>query len=651
MSAADALDVVVVGGGIHGTGIARDAARRGLRVALYERTDLGSGTSSASSKLAHGGLRYLEQLQFGLVREALRERHVMLKTAPHLVRPLPFLAPVSDDSRWSRWQLGPGLWLYDLLAGRRSIERHRWLDRARALEAEPVLDTPSLHGAYRYVDAQMDDARLCVENAIDAAENGARIHTRTEVTGLIVRGGSVVGVRVRDASGSRAEISARLVVNAAGPWYDRIASAQELARPPRLRLSRGTHVVVPPLTRGHALILTAREDERVFFVLPFKGKSLVGTTEAEHHDPDTVEPTEEEIAYLLRATSDHLHGPPLQRDQVLQSFAGVRALRASHEDDAGRVPRSAEIREDAPGLIGVLGGKYTTYRAVAERVVDAAERRLRGRTTHCTTVSAPLPGGDVPPMNDYFRVAEDLLTDKYEGLDVGLLRYLVGTYGARHTRILRLLESDPTAVERIEPGLPFTMAEVEHCVRQEFARSVEDVVHRRCYRGFLGNWTAEARDRWRLRSIAPFHAPVDPLRRRRARRRRTSSSWTRRCRASVRGARVSTQPPARKNRPTTGPNRMANRNPTSGAWVAAFSSKPITPRRSPASPRPIARDNLVPIFHTPKYRPSRLRPVRSSSWSTTSATIESRRTIAPANKPPTKAIPIGPTRLPGGNNG
>jgi glycerol-3-phosphate dehydrogenase len=234
----------------------------------------------------------------------------------------------------------------------------------------------------------------------------------------------------------------------------------------------------------------------VFFVLPFKGRSLIGTTEVEHHDPDSVEPTVDEIDYLLRAASDHLKGPPLQRDQVLHAFAGVRALRNGDEDDAGSIPRGAEIREDAPGLIGVLGGKYTTYRAVAERVVDAAERRLRGRTTRCTTATTPLPGGDVPAMNDYFRVAEDLLTDKYEGLDVGLLRYLVGTYGARHTRILRLLEDDPSGVERIEPGLPFTLAEVEHCVRQEFACGVDDVVERRCYRGVLGNWTPEAQDRW-----------------------------------------------------------------------------------------------------------------------------------------------------------
>ncbi len=496
MSDPTTIDVAVVGGGIHGTGIARDAARRGLRVALYERADLGSGTSSASSKLVHGGLRYLEQLQFGLVHEALRERHVLLRIAPHLVRPLPFLAPVADGSRWKRWQLGPGLWLYDLLAGTRGLERHRWLDRSRTLEVEPVLENPTLRGAYRYVDAQMDDARLCVENAIDAAENGARILTRTEVTGLIVRDGAVAGVRIRDGAGTDTEVRARLVVNAAGPWYDRIASAQELAHSARLRLSRGTHVIVPPVTRGHALILTAREDRRVFFVLPFKGRTLIGTTEVEHHDPDSVEPTGAEIDYLLRAAGDHLKGPPLQRDQVLHAFAGVRALRDGDEDDAGRVPRGAEIREDAPGLIGVLGGKYTTYRAVAERVVDAAERRLRGRTTRCTTATTPLPGGDVPAMNDYFRVAEDLLTDKYEGLDVGLLRYLVGTYGARHTRILRLLEDDPTGVERIEPGLPFTLAEVEHCVRQEFARSVDDMVERRCYRGVLGNWSPAVRDRW-----------------------------------------------------------------------------------------------------------------------------------------------------------
>lgn len=489
-------DLAVVGGGIHGTGIARDAARRGLRVLLLERDDLASGTSSASSKLAHGGLRYLETFQFGLVREALRERHTLLQIAPHLVRPLPFLATFGPNARWAPWKLQLGTRVYDLLAGRHRIESSRRLSRAQTLAAEPVLDVASMQGAIRYVDAQLDDARLCIENALDAASGGAVIRTRTRVDGLLFDDGAVHGVTCVDSDGRRTSIEARVVVNASGPWFDQIAGMQPHTHPASVRLSRGTHVVVPPIARGHALLLTD-EDGRVFFVLPWKGRTLIGTTEVDHTTgPDDVHPTEEEIEGLLRSASAHLAIPPLQRDQVLHAFAGVRALRSIEEDDPGRVPRDAEIREDAPGLLGVLGGKYTTYRAVAERVVDAAERRIHGHTTACTTATHTLPGGDDLSMNDYFRVAEDVLIERYPGLDVEVLRYLVGTYGTRHTRILQRFEEDPSSIERIEDGLPFTRAEVEHCVAEEFARSVDDLVHRRCYRGALGGFDDGARARW-----------------------------------------------------------------------------------------------------------------------------------------------------------
>lgn len=504
-------DLLVVGGGIHGTGIARDAARRGLRVALFEKDDLASGTSSASSKLAHGGLRYLETFQFGLVREALRERSTLLEIAPHLVRPLPFLATYGSGSRWSSWQLVAGTTLYDLLAGRHRLERARRWSRKATVETEPVLDVPSLRGAVRYVDGQLDDARLCIENAIDAAAHGATIQTRARVTDLRFDEGAVHGVDVENASGRRTAVEARVVVNAAGAWLDSIAGAQPLAQPGRLRLSRGTHIVVPPITRGHALLLTD-ENGRVFFVLPWKGRSLIGTTEVDHADgPDHVEPSEEEIASLLRSASAHLAGPPLQRDQVLYAFAGVRALRAIEESDPGRVPRDAEIREDAPGLLSVLGGKYTTYRAVAERVVDAAERRVRGGVSECTTATHALPGGDDMSMNEYFRVAENVLLERYRDLDIEVLRYLVGTYGTRHARILQRIAEDASGARRVEEDLPFTWAEVEHQVAEEFARSVDDLVMRRCYRFALGNFDATARARWqRALERACHRTGVDP---------------------------------------------------------------------------------------------------------------------------------------------
>lgn len=491
-------DLVVIGGGIHGAGIARDAAMRGLRVALFERDDFASGTSSASSKLAHGGLRYLEQMRVGLVREGLHERAVLRRIAPHLVRPLPFLAPVYESSTRGRWWMQGGLTLYDLLAGRSGMGRHRWLDAAAAKRLEPSLCTRGLKGAFRFWDAQMDDARLVIENLVDASRRGALVRNGVAVTGLIVEDRRVVGVHLRERStGALSTARAALVVNAAGPWYGEISAAQELARPLRPRLSRGTHIVVPSLTRGHALLLSAEQDGRVFFVLPFKGRSLVGTTDVDHSgSPDAVEPTEEEIAYLLREVAAQLEGPSPRREDVLFAFAGLRALRASSEDDPGQVGRDAEINEDAPGLLGVFGGKYTAYRAVSERVVDAALRRLGRRAAPCRTAELPLPGGDVPSMNDYFEVAEDVLAQKYEHLEVGVLRTLLGTYGARHLEILRILDDDPHAGERIEPGLPFIQAEVEFALRHEWARDLEDVLRRRTYRRYLGGLDARALEAW-----------------------------------------------------------------------------------------------------------------------------------------------------------
>lgn len=491
-------DLIIVGGGIHGAGIARDAALRGMRVALFERQDFASGTSSASSKLAHGGLRYLEQFRFGLVRESLRERATLRRIAPHLVRPLPFLAPITQGAARGRWWMQAGLTLYDLLAWRGGMPRHRWIGAAKAKEIEPALSTRGLQGAFRFWDAQVDDARLVLENVVDAARHGALVRNGMQVTGLIVESRRVCGVRLLDlGSGATSEAHAAMVVNAAGPWYGDISSAQQLARPVRPRLSRGTHIVLPPLTRGHALLLSARQDGRVLFVLPFKGNSLVGTTDVDHEGAvDAAEPTEAEIAYLLREIREQLEGPTPGREDVLFAFAGLRALRPGGERDPGQVGRDAELIEDAPGLLGVLGGKYTAYRAVAERVVDSVQRRIGHRTGRCRTAELPLPGGDAPAMNDYFAVAEDLLTKKYEHLEVGVLRALLGSYGARHLDILRILDDDPHAAARIEPEHPFIQAEVEYALRHEWARNVDDLVRRRTYRCYLGGFDEPARQAW-----------------------------------------------------------------------------------------------------------------------------------------------------------
>lgn len=492
------FDLVVVGGGIQGCGIARDAALRGLKVVLFERDDLAAGTSSRSSKLAHGGLRYLEQFRLGLVRESLRERHVLLQTAPHLVRKLPFLLPIYAGQRVGRGRLGVGLTLYDLLAGRGGLGRHRMLSPAETLAREPRLRPEGLRGAALFYDAQMNDARLVIENAIDARAAGAQVWTRVEVEAVLAGRTRAEGVRAHDrVTGERFDVQANLVVNAAGPWYTQLLERQRLSTPTRLRLSRGTHLVVPSLTRGHALLLLARSDGRVFFVLPWKGRSLVGTTEVELTDPSQgQQATEAEIEYLLQESAHVLGDGGLRRDDVLCAFAGVRALIDGPEPNVGAVSREALIREEAPGLLGVLGGKYTTYRAVAERAVDRAVDLL-GHSTRkvCTTHLRALPGGRIADMNDYFAVAESMLVKKYK-LPIETLRHLVGTYGSRHIDVLQVLQEDPALGIPIEDGYPFTPGELVHAVRHELALELEDLLWRRTWRGFAGVMDDAVRARW-----------------------------------------------------------------------------------------------------------------------------------------------------------
>jgi len=487
------LDLIIVGGGIHGAGVARDAARRGLKVSLFEREDFGGATSSASSKLVHGGLRYLEQLRLRLVRESLVERSTLMRIAGHLVRPLPFLAPIYDDAPRSRAWMDAGLWLYDLLAAGHSLGRHRWLSAAEVLEREPGLGSTGLRGAFLFHDAQMNDARLCLENILSAREHGAQVRNYTPVTGLVVENGRVCGVRFDDSQ----ELRANVILNASGPWVQDIADQQSLSDPVRTRLSRGSHLVTRPLTRGHALLLSSARDGRVFFVMPFKGRSLIGTTEIEHDGSlDPVTPTATELEYLIDETNLRLTQAQLTTDDILFAFAGVRALGPDETVTPGKASREAMLVDEAPGLFSILGGKYTTYRAMAERVTDRIQRELGRRPTSCRTAVESLPGGDSPPMDDYFSIAERILTTRYPGLEVELLRYLVQTYGSRHQEVLREFGDDPADLAPIEPGLPFTRAEVRYAVNTEMARTLEDVLRRRSYRRYLGPLTPEAETTW-----------------------------------------------------------------------------------------------------------------------------------------------------------
>ena len=381
------LDLVVVGGGIVGLGVARLAARNGLSVTLLERGDVAGGTSSASSHMLHGGLRYLEQWQFTLVREALRERDVVGRMAPAHARPCRFLVPLYRGGRLAPWKLRAGLMLYDWLAGSRALSSPGFVGARAARALEPALEPAHLLGAGIYADVVMNDAGLAVAVARDAAAHGARIHTRIEVLGARPLEGGAIELSARDlGSGARIEYPARVVVNATGPWCDetrrRLLAGLRPGHPdvaPLLRPSRGVHLVFPALTQRHGLLLSARADGRVFFVVPFGAYSLVGTTEVEVSSPpqaDAFVPSLEELRYLRRELRQAL--PPTAEYRPIAAFAGVRPLLRA-ESEVGSASREHKVI-DEHGIVTVAGGKYTTFRVMAQDVVEQVARRTRHRT-------------------------------------------------------------------------------------------------------------------------------------------------------------------------------------------------------------------------------------------------------------------------------
>jgi glycerol-3-phosphate dehydrogenase len=460
----DQFDLLVIGGGINGAAIARDAAGRGLKVLLVERDDLASHTSSASSKLIHGGLRYLEQYEFRLVREALHEREVLLRTAPHIVRPLRFILPDPKGGRpW--WMIRAGLLLYGLLAGRSSLARPCGVGKGDVAIRAPLRGTYKLA---EYWDAWVDDARLVVLNAVDAAEHGAEIATRTEFLGARREDGGWLA----ELSGGR-RIRAGMIVNAAGPWVadvlgQRLGGSGESG----VRLVKGTHIAVPRLYEGeHAYILQA-EDGRVIFALPYGELNLIGTTDAPVERPEDAQPTAEEVSYLCTAANAYFRKPAKPAD-VRWSYAGIRALYDDGAADAKDVTRDYRLELDESGgakLLSVFGGKITTARALAEEALGKLKVGGRGWTRN-----ACLPGGET----------NDMLSDRYEHM-LGrveawipnqLLARLAAAYGERLEKVIGPAESLEQLGRHFGAGL--YEAEVRYLVEHEFARTAEDVLWRR----------------------------------------------------------------------------------------------------------------------------------------------------------------------------
>lgn len=476
--------MLIIGGGIVGAAIARDAAMRGYRVALVEQADFGAGTSSHSSRLAHGGLRYLEHGDFKLVFEALRERGILLRIAPHLVRPLPFIFPVHTGDRVGFWKLAAGMWLYDLLALFRNVPRHRMLGKRKLLRTEPMLRERGLVGGARYFDAQLDDARLTLATIRSAERHGAALASHVRVGGLEVAGGRVSGVYAAGEDGAPVLIRATVVVNATGPWSDRIRAMEDPAARPMLRLTKGTHAMVPRERIGHtaAITLTSAIDGRVMFVLPWGELSYIGTTDTDTDEPpESVRATPDDVRYLLRSANAMFPNAHLTPDDVIATWSGLRPLLADPgAENTASVSREHAIVRGPGGMLTIAGGKLTTHREMAAQLVDrigdefhALEARRRPR--RAPTDREALPGGESTGLEPFRVEAMEL------GLDAGSAEHLLQHYGSETPAVLNLVRGDRSLGRRLVPEHPAIAATVVQAVRREYATTVEDVLVRRLH--------------------------------------------------------------------------------------------------------------------------------------------------------------------------
>jgi len=476
--AREPFDLLVVGGGATGAGTALDAAARGLRVALVERDDLAAATSSRSTKLIHGGVRYLEKAvkefdrsQFHLVRDALHERAVLIRNAPHLCHPLPLVTPLYD---W--WQVPyylTGLKLYDALAGRSNLHPSRFVDAREALQRFPMLREEGLRGGVVYYDGQFDDARMNVALALTAAERGAIVATHAEVVALHHVQGRVRGARVRDVlGGAEVEIEARVVVNATGPFADALRRLDDPASEPMLHASSGIHVVLdarfsPP---GTGLLIPQTEDGRVLFLLPWQGATLVGTTDQPAEVEPHPRPTEDEIEYVLRHVRTYF-SLPVERGDVQAAWSGLRPLVSDPKaSDTARLSRDHVVHVSGSGLVTIAGGKWTTYRKMAADAVDAAIV-VGGLTTGpSATVDLRLVGGERFDPTGAGALQE-------LGFPADVARHLHLAYGDRAQAVAALAGGGDAA--RLAPAYPYLEAEVRYAARAELAARTLDVLARR----------------------------------------------------------------------------------------------------------------------------------------------------------------------------
>jgi glycerol-3-phosphate dehydrogenase len=476
----DELDVVVIGGGVVGAGSALDAATRGLRVGLVEARDWASGTSSRSSKLIHGGLRYLEMLDFGLVREALHERGLLLqRLAPHLVRPVPFLYPLNHRV-WERPYVGAGLMLYDTMAsvapGNRGLPWHKHLSKRHALRVAPGLRSDSLVGAVQYYDAQVDDARHTLTLVRTAAAYGALVANRARVVGFLRQGERVTGVQVRDLeSGQLHDVRAKQVLNATGVWTDDTQAMVGERGQFQVRASKGIHLVVPRDRVQSSTGLILRTASSVLFVIPWGRHWIIGTTDTDWRlDKAHPAASSQDIDYLLSQVNRVL-ARPLTHEDVEGVYAGLRPLLAGESESTSKLSREHVVGHPVPGLVVVAGGKYTTYRVMASDAVDEVARALDGRVPESCTERIPLLGADGydAAWNSRQRTAT-----RY-GVHVARVEHLLRRYGSLAPEVLELVDDDPALGAPMPGADDYIAAEIVYACTHEGARHLDDVLTRR----------------------------------------------------------------------------------------------------------------------------------------------------------------------------
>lgn len=485
-------DVIIIGAGINGAGIARDAARRGLRVLLLDKGDIASGTSSWSTRLIHGGLRYLEYGEIGLVRESLREREILLRIAPHLVKPLAMVVPLYDEpNRRGRWTVRAGMLAYDALSFDKSLDHHHFWSRRETLQRAPALRADKLNGAAVYFDAQVAyPERLVLENVLDALTHGAELRTYARVTRLLTDDGRVQGVEFTDADSVQHTAHAPIVFNVAGPWVDKVLRDELTPHAkPFIGGTKGSHIIVRPVdgTPDGAIYVEARADGRPFFIIPWQGLCLIGTTDTPFNgDLDAVTADESEIRYLLDETNWLLPDANLRREDVLYTYAGVRPLPYVDATTPAGITRRHFIQHHTrrqSGLFSIIGGKLTTYRSLAQEATDAALAYKGFDAAPCDTATTPLPGADTA---NYARFADDF-TATDEVLPRTVRARLTSIYGTRAAAILALAAANPALSEIIDPETNAIAAEIVLAFRDEHATTLTDVLLRRTMLGLAAH--------------------------------------------------------------------------------------------------------------------------------------------------------------------